>query len=101
MTAQCRKRIRECWMKFLSRVMSKMNNHVILFALVPLRGTGGYDDRVAENVEHLDELKAQVTALGLDDFVDFRRNIADGIYSYLSRLPYFRVAVARACRACV
>ncbi|CAM9642599.1 unnamed protein product, partial [Sphacelaria rigidula] len=46
---------------------------------------GGYDDRVAENVEHLDELKAQVTALGLDDFVDFRRNIADDERSSLLR----------------
>ncbi|CAM9660557.1 unnamed protein product [Discosporangium mesarthrocarpum] len=38
---------------------------------------GGYDPRVAENVEHLEELRALVAALGLEGRVDFRVNIGD------------------------
>lgn len=39
---------------------------------------GGYDERVSENVEHLQELKACVESLGLEACVEFRRNIGDG-----------------------
>lgn len=39
---------------------------------------GGYDKRVPENVEHLEELKAVAARLGLEDAVEFRTNVADG-----------------------
>ena len=45
---------------------------------------GGYDERVAENVEHLEELKQRARELGLEDLVDFRLNVADGVFSLLS-----------------
>lgn len=38
---------------------------------------GGYDVRVSENVEHLDELKRLVHVRGLDDHVKFLKNISE------------------------
>ncbi|CAM9954708.1 unnamed protein product [Pylaiella littoralis] len=38
---------------------------------------GGYDKRVPENVQHLEELKAVAARLGLEDAVEFRTNVAD------------------------
>ena len=38
---------------------------------------GGYDTRLAENVEHLEELKAIVNELGLDDRVAFMTSFSD------------------------
>ncbi|CAM9407532.1 unnamed protein product [Ascophyllum nodosum] len=46
---------------------------------------GGYDERVAENVEHLEELKQRARELGLEDLVDFRLNVADEERSSLLR----------------
>ncbi|XP_023671315.1 alpha-1,3/1,6-mannosyltransferase ALG2 [Paramormyrops kingsleyae] len=38
---------------------------------------GGYDERVAENVEHFSELKALASALGLEGYVTFLRSPSD------------------------
>ena len=40
--------------------------------------SGGYDERVSENVEHLKELKARATEQGLEELVEFRTNVGDG-----------------------
>lgn len=40
--------------------------------------TGGYDERVPENVEHLSELRAVAAKHGVEGLVQFRTNIADG-----------------------
>lgn len=42
---------------------------------------------MAENVEHLDELKACVNALGLENSVEFRRNIGDGTIGPFHNIP--------------
>ncbi|KAI7806820.1 alpha-1,3/1,6-mannosyltransferase ALG2 [Triplophysa rosa] len=38
---------------------------------------GGYDERVAENVEHYEELRSLASSLGLEDHVTFLRSFSD------------------------
>eukprot|EP00903_Cladosiphon_okamuranus_P011026 g10414.t1 len=46
---------------------------------------GGYDERVAENVEHLSELRAAAARHGVEEMVEFRTNIADDARADLLR----------------
>eukprot|EP00904_Undaria_pinnatifida_P012594 jgi/Undpi1/8465/HiC_scaffold_25.g10932.m1 len=46
---------------------------------------GGYDERVSENVEHLQELRACAAKLGLTELVEFRTNVGDEERSQLLR----------------
>lgn len=46
---------------------------------------GGYDDRVAENVQHYDELKGLAAQLGLQDCVTFLRSPSDALKVALLR----------------
>lgn len=66
---------------FLQKLSTVQRKHRTRF-LFPLicfsECEGGYDERVAENVEHLEELKTCARAEGLEDLVEFRTNIADG-----------------------
>lgn len=70
----------------LNRFERKKNIALAIDALALLRGArarearlvvaGGWDARVAENVEHFDELRAHAAAAGVAARVDFRRNVS-------------------------
>lgn len=60
------------------RLLLEANNMQKLWAETHLVLAGGYDERVAENVEYFQELKASVAAAGLDDKVSFIRSFSDG-----------------------
>ena len=64
--------------------MLAAQGHAALWDKVHLVMAGGYDPRVAENVEHFVELSAVVAELGLGDHVTFLRSFR---YPYRASLP--------------